>query len=288
MNATLTDVVPGAASWVFSPAFLWQVMDGRHRALLRRLGVTAVLGRETTVVEMYDRVYAEMLRSYRVEYVYKNEIIRKLSLVRHNPKISAVVLEQHVDDHKTRLDLVVVNDTTTAYEVKTAHDSLARLERQTAESLRVFDRVVVACADTHLKKVWSVVDNRVGIVRFGPRGGLSIERRPIDNAGHVDPFAIFSVLHKTERERTVRERFGPPPGLFPLDDHEWHRERFGRFTPAEAHVILLTALRKRHIRPDRNAIPEDLRPAMTHLYYKLTSAERVRLLTPKILERSIG
>src|ERR1700736_785527 len=201
MDPTLTDVVRRAAGWVFSPAFLWQVVDGRHRALLRRLGVTRALGADTTVAEMYQRVYEEMLRSYRVEYVYKNEIIRKLFLARHDPHRPAFVREQPIDHRNTRLDLLVVNDTTTAYEVKTAHDSLNRLKRQTTEALRVFDRVVVACADIHVDHVRSHVDERVGILLLGPRGGLRGIRAARSNVASVDSLAIFPVLHRYERER---------------------------------------------------------------------------------------
>lgn len=288
IDESLADVLPGAAGWVFSPAFLWQVADGRHRALLRRLGVTRVLGAHTTIAEMYERIYEEMLHSYRVEYVYKNEIIRKLFIARHDPDRAAVVLEQPIDNRNTRLDLLVVNDTTTVYEVKTAHDSLMRLNRQTTEALRVFDRVVVACPNTHLDNVRSLIDERVGIVLLGPRGGLRSLRAPSSNAARVDPLAIFSVLHRRERERAVVARFGALPSLPPLERYEWCRERFGRIRPQDAHDILLASLTTRHVRPGRNAFSEELLPAMTHLGYKLTSAERRRLLSPRILGRPIG
>jgi hypothetical protein len=288
VSATLADVVPNAAGWVFSPAFLWQVVDGRHRSLLRALGVSSVLHPKTTVARMYGRIYDEMLRSYRVEYVYKNEIIRRLFEEQHDPDVAAVVLEQQVAGRSTRLDLLVVNDTTTAYEVKTEHDSLVRLERQIGEALRVFDHVVIACADDYVADVRRLVDSRVGIVRLGRDGTLRAVRKSRPNARLVEPAAVFAVLRQREAIAAVEDRFGPVPALLPGERYAWCLDRFSRFAPRDAHAILLTALRQRHIRIGHRRALKGLGHEMAHLYYKLSGVERTKLLTPTILSRPIG
>ena len=60
---------------------------------------------------------------------------------------------------KSKADLVVINGTTTVYEIKTELDSTARLEGQLSDYIQVFDRVNVITCESKVKNIEKIINS---------------------------------------------------------------------------------------------------------------------------------
>ena len=76
-----------------------------------------------TYQDIYTNVYELLKKKYRCEYIYLNEIFLEQILKEHN-EASAVITEFYINSSKA--DLLIVNGTTTIYEIKTELDTLNR------------------------------------------------------------------------------------------------------------------------------------------------------------------
>jgi hypothetical protein len=288
VTATIAKVASKAARHVFRPDFLRRVHADAHRTFTDALGLTSALGPHTTVGEMYEHLYREMRRSYRTEYLYKNEIIRTVFEARHNPDRSTVLLERHIAGWASRVDMVVVNGTTTAYEIKTDLDDVTRLRKQTNFSLQAFDRVIVVCSERSVEAVRRETDERVGIYVLTSEGRVHRVRGYVQNAEMVDPAAVFSILQRAEYVRAIERFVGPVPALDPRRRYEFCAAAFARIEPKTAHAVLASALRRRFVRGADAALLRDIPFGMAHLYYKTSARERLRLFSAATLGRPLG
>lgn len=80
------------------------------------------------------------------EYIYKNHSRR------------AVFGEFFAND--TRADFLVVNGTTTVYEIKTKNDTLKKLEKQLNSYINIFDKIIVFISDDKKEKVLSLLSKK--------------------------------------------------------------------------------------------------------------------------------
>jgi hypothetical protein len=285
--ARLLAVANGAAiASFFKTSFLAKISEGRHFQALRQTGLGDAVELGVSVAAFYEAAYARLRRSYRCEYVFKNEIVRKLVLARHDPSTSVVISEFAVGVN--RMDIVVVNGTTTAYEIKTAYDSLDRLPAQIGAALRVFDRIIVACDPIHVARVTATIDDdRVGILSFTARGAFRTERPWRANAASVNARSTFDCLRAEEYVPAVRALTGCAPIVPNTLTYRTYAPLFAALAPAIAHRVLADALKRRFADPESPAAGR-LPASMAHIYYETPRAERARLFRHEALARRLG
>ena len=101
--------------------------------------------------EIFDSVYALLLRRYRCEYVFKNLLTQHFLSKRIQYNGVHVTDEFHVG--KSRVDLAVFSDVSVAYEIKTEFDSPTRLFSQTGEYVKMFEYVYVVTTEKLRSKI---------------------------------------------------------------------------------------------------------------------------------------
>jgi hypothetical protein len=82
----------------------------------------------TTLGQFFEWVYNLLFKNYRNEYVYKNVLANKILLGKHSLNTSQILTEFRVG--RSKADVVLLNGTSTVYEIKSEYDSFARLEKQ--------------------------------------------------------------------------------------------------------------------------------------------------------------
>jgi hypothetical protein len=286
--SSLADLVPYAASRIFRPDFLRLVVANAHRTYLEDIGLLRHVGPASTIQDLLERVYDEMARGYRSEYLYKNEVIRRLVIARHKPERTTVLLEKPIARWASRLDMLVVNDTTTAYEIKTDHDDLERVRKQTDLALEAFDHVFVACSERWASAVESTVDERVGIVAMKRRGTFARVRPAADNAHNVKPQAVLPLLHRAEYTAAIERHVGPVPTLNVATHYDVCSAMFSRLSGETAHKLLLAALKARFVTAADKDTLQGLPYGLAHLHYKIAARERPSLLSPAVLGRTVA
>jgi hypothetical protein len=285
---SLADLIPYVSSRLFRPDFLRLVAADAHRPFLDGIGLRRLLGAEATVRDLLEQVYDGMRSAYRTEYLYKNEVLRRIVIARHDPNRTTVLLEKPIARWASRLDMLVVNDTTTAYEIKTDHDDLGRVRKQTDLALEAFDRVYVACSERWVPAIKETVDDRVGIVAMRRKGTFTRVRPAKPNAHKVDPGAVFPLLRQTEYLAAIEDLIGPVP---PVDDVTRYGicfELFMGLSGTAAHSVLLAALKNRFLTGTDAQQLRGLPYSLAHLYYQATVRERQHLFSPAVLGRTVG
>lgn len=273
---------------LFRPSFLDKVSEGNHLSFVAEISRATGLAmptRREAVAAYLDRAYAHMTAFCPSEYAYKNEITNKLFLARHDAARASLTSEFRISD--ARADLVVLNGTSTGYEVKTRYDSLDRLPSQLASYLRVLDRVVVVCSACHLDDVLRATQPEVGVIAFGDDTALATVREPVSNADDVDPGAIFDCLRRSEYVAAVEERFGVQPETANTEIYSKFRRLFVALPPRAAHDVFVRALTARFRLGERQDAVDAVPYSLKQTFFDAHARDRRRLFAADLLRRRV-
>src|SRR5215216_2008453 len=105
---------------------------GKSAAFTRLIREADVLPRRTDgmrVGEVFEAAFQILKQSgLRDEYIYKAALTHRVLMGRHSLRTACMLSEFRVG--RSKADIVILNGTTTVYEIKSERDSLSRLERQ--------------------------------------------------------------------------------------------------------------------------------------------------------------
>lgn len=242
--------------------------------VLRQSGYT--LSGIATLSDVYDEIFDFLSCHYRCEYVFKNAITTKLLLGRHSFRTATLTSEFRVGERKA--DVVILNGTSTVYEIKTGLDNLDRLAGQLESYKQVFDRICVVTELDLAGPLAAAVSEDVGIVALTRRYTLRTIREPSSNAENVDPATIFGCLRRAEYTDILRTEFGELPSLPNGIVWREYRKLFARIPPPIAHQRMVEALRRRS-NPNAVALLPTLPRSLLHagLALRLNRLESERL-----------
>jgi len=112
--------------------------------------------------------------------------------------VSDVFIEELcIVDKSNRADLVHANGSLLGFEIKSANDTLARWEKQSAAYAMIFDEVWLCCHARHVQKAFEVSAPYVGLMGVDDHGGL-IVLRPAKLNKHVNVHAVSGLLWRSE------------------------------------------------------------------------------------------
>ena len=247
---TMTEHARNVAS-CFSASTLKRLLSGEvpesfESALQTVRHPTGCLG-NLLVSAAFDRLYAYLRRHYRTEYVYKNAIATKLVLGRHTLARSVLLREVIVD--RSVADVVLINGTSTAYEIKTELDSYARLPSQLKSYHKAFDQICIVTHPDMAGAVLRTVDNTVGVLTLSSRYTLQTIRKPVSNMASVEPAVVFDLLRKDEYISIIKDAFGLVPDVGNTLIYAACKELFVTLSPTRAHRYMTLALRARRASP---------------------------------------
>jgi hypothetical protein len=195
-----------ALSRLFSAAVLRELGQGARSPLFTRLagqtrlavGVTP----EATVGAGFDEAFELLSKSrFRGDYVYRAAITEKVLLGRHN--LNSATLLNEVRAGACKADVVVLNGTSNAYEIKSERDSLVRLRSQVDNYRKVFATVNVVVSKSHLPEVLKATAADVGVITLSERFRLRTERQPVSRPERIVPTMLLEVLRVDEATRVL-------------------------------------------------------------------------------------
>ena len=179
-----------------------------------------------TLLDAFADAYDVLRRTYRNEYVYKNELISYASSTFARDAVP--ISELNISWFQGRVDFVVAEcDIAHAFELKTSLDSLARIESQSELGLQVFGSVSVVCAPEWTDRVRRRVSSAVGVLELQHEGSILVAQSATDNRDAVDNDAVFRCLRQVEYQETIARHFGTLPSRLTNIQREHHcREAF--------------------------------------------------------------
>tara|TARA_R110000787_G_scaffold249816_1_gene355404 strand:- start:2967 stop:3842 length:876 start_codon:yes stop_codon:yes gene_type:complete len=227
------------------------------RSIVAESGATG-LGRRMRLRLLFDQAYDRLMDSYRSEYFYKNAIVNQILLQKHTldggARSARLLTEFWAGE--ARVDIGIVNGTSTAYEIKTELDTLDRLSNQLHWYSKVFDRVYVVVANKNWPSIAKVLPRHVGLITMSPDGRLLERLGAASNKANIDLRVLFRAMREMEVLDICHRRFGvdyaTPNGL--RLDECWRV--FKTLDHEEAHDLMVEVLRRRAIHPAQSALIE--------------------------------
>lgn len=232
--------------------------------LAKQSTVISELGSQASIQDLFEYAFEYLKKKpNRHEYVYKAAIAHKVLLGKHSLQTAVLLNEFRVGSCKA--DSVVLNGTSTVYEIKSERDSLARLGQQVKEYRKVFARVNVITGENHLKSVRELVPDDVGILVLSERFQISTDREAREQPERTNPHDIFDSIQLREANAILATLNVSVPRVPNTRLHQTLKEKFLKLTSEEAHSGMVRVLRKtRSLLPLSeliDALPNSVQPA---------------------------
>lgn len=215
--------------------------------------------------DVFETIFKILTReSYRHEYTYKTAITHKLFLGIHSTNTASMLTEFRVGNNKA--DVVILNGTASAYEIKSERDNLDRLQQQIESYRQVFAQVSVITSLNHLDKVNQLVDTDVGIITLNKKYAISVVRKAENNPERIDVGALFDSIQLHEA-KTILQQLGMETPILPnTQQHMALREIFKTLPPERAHKQMVHVLKNtRSLLPIKHllsSLPKSLQAAV--------------------------
>jgi hypothetical protein len=207
-------------------------------------------------------LYGKLTRQYRCEYVFKNAIANRLFWDCHNT--SEAYLTAEFRSGLSRADVVILNGTSTVYEVKTEFDSLVKLRSQLTDYRLVFDRICVVVPPRLLDNVLCLIDERTGVIVVDESLNVSIVREPESNKRCTSPSHIFECMRRPECERCIEDAFGRVPLAPSGRRYAALKEMFVKLQPEVAHDLMVRHVRRRGMNCAREKLLSEVPKSLIH------------------------
>jgi len=110
---------------------------------------------------------------------------------------------------KCRIDVAVINGCIHGYEIKSARDTLGRLDRQLKIYCQTLQKLTLVVATKHVDAVMGIIPKWCGLIeaREGPRGGVSFHRmQKAQFNPNVKPYMVAHLLWRDEVKDLLKER----------------------------------------------------------------------------------
>ena len=235
---------------------------------------------ENTYMDYMSYLYKHLIRSYRCEYVFKNEIINQILLKKYGTKNTIAFNEFKVGD--SIVDLAMMNGESKAFEIKTSFDSPRRLKKQMSDYKKVFNKCYLVVDSDECEYYAEIIDDYVGIVSLSFfRGNVRVEEfRPALKRDAVDGLTAMKCLRTCEYENIIRHLYRELPSVPSYKMYEACSDLICEVDSATLNLLFLEEMKKRKSATERlKNFPKELRQMMLSLNL---SPKNERLLIEKL------
>ncbi|RLP80224.1 hypothetical protein D9V34_14255 [Mycetocola lacteus] len=285
MSSTSTGELT-ALSRIFSASAIREIGSrGYSPALARALSETAIperLPAHATLAEAYTMAFHTLQKiGNRDDYVYRSALTQKILLGRHNLRTATVLNEFRAG--RSKADLVVLNGTSTAYEIKSERDSFQRLHTQLSDYRSVFGSVYVITSPTQVKAALRLTSEDVGVLTLSDRFRIQTVRPALDQPERTSALSILETLRFDEALK-VLDGLGIDFPEVP-NTRRWGalRHIFAALDPATVHAHTVAVLRESrsqaHLEFSIRELPRPLTAAILATNPSASARHNIRLAT---------
>jgi hypothetical protein len=209
---------------------------------------------EPTLGQVLDDLYNYLLDNYRSEYIFKNSVAERLLLKKHSLKEATLLSEFRAGISKA--DVVIINGTSTVYEIKTGLDNLNRLPSQLQSYSKVFDYINVVTDEGTTERIEKGLPDHVGLIVLREDTTLTEVRQATSNRARVSAEAIFDSMRKPEFAQAVKDVFGFVPQVPNTIFYSECKKLFSTIMSEQAHDAMVRVLRQKRSLQSRRSLLE--------------------------------
>lgn len=211
--------------------------------LLHELRDSIEIDLATSVRDFFDTAFTFIKKKEnRNEYVYKAAIAHKILLGTHSLSTASMLSEFRVGTSKA--DVVILNGTSTVYEIKSERDNLGRLRSQIDDYRKAFARVNVITGENHIDAVIEKLPSEVGVLLLTSRHQISTIREAIEDAGKIIPSFLFDSLQLSEAKRIFKHLGIDVPSAPNTQIYKIMHKIFAELDPVSAHSAMVHVLKQ--------------------------------------------
>lgn len=213
-----------------------------------------------TYMDYLRTVYSIISRSYKCEYVYKNEIINQLLLKKYGTKKTIAFNELKVGN--SIVDFAIINGESKAFEIKTEFDSPRRLKKQMSDYRQVFNKCYIVVPSGKCPFYEKLIEPEIGIIELvDTKRRLALkEYRPAIPQNKIDINILMKCLRTEEYRNIVYSYFKSLPKVPAFRMYDACAEIIKNIPVNELNHLFLTELKKRkNIVPKLVDIPKEIR-----------------------------
>lgn len=232
---------------IFTTAFIRHLLSDNHQSFTRELSKSFPFVQKTIANEDYRSLFQQgyniLLKNYRCEYIYKSEIY---SFIKSKSKIQrkdGILTE--VRSGQSVADMLWLNGTSIAYEIKTEIDNNRRLLTQVNSYSKLFKQVIVVSYENNFEVIARELPQYVGIVILDKKGKIKECRESIEYIDNLDPEIMFMTLRRNEYENVIKKAFGEVPDVSDAYIYKECMKLFTSLPPLIAHDHMVEELKKR-------------------------------------------
>lgn len=217
--------------------------SGLFRRLVAEACINSISSSAQTVADCFDMAFEILsVDGQRDEYVYRSAVSRKVLIERHSLVEACMLSEFRAGNCKA--DLVILNGTSTAYEIKSERDSLVRLAMQVSAYKKIFAQVNVISSEQHVESVLKITPEDIGVVCLTRKFDLVNIRDAHDCPEQICPVMVFESLRSNEAVAILNAMSIPIPKVPNTERHSALREIFSSLDPVELHFELVRTLKR--------------------------------------------
>lgn len=191
-----------------------------------------------------QKLYMVLEKQYRNEYFYKNTLFNKLLLGKHSLNTTTALAELWVN--KSKADFVLFNGKAVVYEIKTALDTLDRLDSQITDYYKLFGYVEIVIDEKHASNVLEIYKNHpVGIHTLTKRNTLSRIKKAEENVHELNYETMYKALRKNERMNVLFSYYKEMPEFNSFEEFEKNFELFTKIPKNVVHTLTIEQLKQR-------------------------------------------
>jgi hypothetical protein len=235
-----------AFSKIFSPQVLNSIAEKGHSLYLKEVilksGLIDQIDISMQFGDFLDLMYVYLLNNYKIEYIYKNTLVNRILLGRHSLNTAHMITEFRVGSRKA--DVVLLNGSSTVYEIKAEYDSYSRLIDQVNEYMQMFDFINVFTSKEQLTTVEKLVPDNVGLLYLS-KSSISVYREAYSNKANIDLSVVFDSLRKKEYLNAVGTYYGDIPIVPNTRLFSVCKEKFCQIPVEFANELFVQELKKR-------------------------------------------
>lgn len=244
---TLSKAQEAAIARLFSPTVIRELAVQGYSSILGRLigelSTVRLANPSESLSTLFDAAFSLMQREqYRHEYIYKSAITHRILLGRHSLQTSAMLTEFRVGQCKA--DVVILNGTSTVFEIKSERDNLDRLHSQIVAYRKVFANVNVITGANHIGAVLRTLPTDVGVMLLNDRFRISTVREAEDSPHRICPGTIFDSIQQKEAAGILNLNGIEVPELPNTKRYGVLKEKFEQLTPDQAHRGMVYILKR--------------------------------------------
>lgn len=240
---------------IYSTTFIRHVLSSTHETLLDELSKSFGFVKEAKnngdFKLLFDEAYRVLLKHYRCEYIYKSELYGKIKRESRKKMKNGILTE--VKSGQCVADLLWLNGTSIAHEIKTEIDTNRRLTNQINSYHQLFKQTVVVSYERNIETILPELPEHVGIMFLNKRGTLKVYRESQEFTDHLNQESMFLTLRRHEYESAIHEAYGYIPKVSDAYIFNECLKLFKALSPLETHDLMVKQLKRRsHIDLDCN------------------------------------